>query len=377
MEMANLVGLHQEFQILSPENEKIKVMFLKMDTDCNGKIDAKEFKAFVLCLKLKDTEISVLFRSIAKDNTEFITFRMFCKYVEDIVLQESRLQQPFTQADCIDSISQGSEYNTHGLSVESLNAFRAKMRESYDNADGKEIATFSQKRWEEFANLERIGESGQVAMTGAHCVLKDILPGNYILMDLVCFTDLPPVVPKITAVRGAQWETGVPPGTYGKLLFPQDFDGSLATDIATAEYLRYYGCSFAEGNKGEVYLQNMCGILDFNYQEQYLDDYVLPINGGSSLEIHEFGHLQCPLQKHSGFFVLGKLIGSEEIHLTAFQVPVRHTLYIPPMVIHSNDHLRGTWRTMLSDEADLQKVDLVRGTNLKEFNHFKFNPDIE
>ncbi len=33
------------------------------------------------------------------------------------------------------------------------------------------------------------------------------------------------------------------------------------------------------------------------------------------------------------------------------QVPTRHTLYIPPFTIHSNDYLRGTWRTMLSDEV--------------------------
>jgi hypothetical protein len=34
---------------------------------------------------------------------------------------------------------------------------------------------------------------------------------------------------------------------------------------------------------------------------------------------------------------------------TSDQVPVRHTLYTPGGVMHTNNHLRGTWRTMLSD----------------------------
>ena len=33
-----------------------------------------------------------------------------------------------------------------------------------------------------------------------------------------------------------------------------------------------------------------------------------------------------------------------------FQVPKFHTLYTPPHVLHTNNYLRGTWRTMLSDQ---------------------------
>ena len=33
------------------------------------------------------------------------------------------------------------------------------------------------------------------------------------------------------------------------------------------------------------------------------------------------------------------------------QVPTWHTLYTPPNVLHTNNYLRGTWRTMLADQA--------------------------
>ena len=44
----------------------------------------------------------------------------------------------------------------------------------------------------------------------------------------------------------------------------------------------------------------------------------------------------------------------------AFRIPTRHTLYIPSGVIHSNDYLRGTWRTMLSD-GPVDHAHLYRG----------------
>ena len=35
------------------------------------------------------------------------------------------------------------------------------------------------------------------------------------------------------------------------------------------------------------------------------------------------------------------------MHLTAFIIPLGHTVYIAPRVVHSNDHMKGLWRTML------------------------------
>jgi hypothetical protein len=73
--------------------------------------------------------------------------------------------------------------------------------------------------------------------------------------------------------------------------------------------------------------------------------------------------LDCPHDDHtqSGRFVLGKIV-NDELHLTAFIIPSKHTLYIPPYAIHSNDYLSGTWRTMLA-AADIDRVVLKRKRN--------------
>ena len=61
--------------------------------------------------------------------------------------------------------------------------------------------------------------------------------------------------------------------------------------------------------------------------------------GGAGLEKHAFAHLDCPFDEESGVFMLGKFEG-EELHLTAFKIPTRHTLYVPPYTIHCNDYLK-------------------------------------
>ena len=61
--------------------------------------------------------------------------------------------------------------------------------------------------------------------------------------------------------------------------------------------------------------------------------------GGAGLEKHAFAHLDCPFDEESGVFMLGKFEG-EELHLTAFKIPTRHTLYVPPHTIHCNDYLK-------------------------------------
>ena len=41
----------------------------------------------------------------------------------------------------------------------------------------------------------RTGASGDVVMQGGHGFVADFLPGEYNLVDLACFTDLPPLEP--------------------------------------------------------------------------------------------------------------------------------------------------------------------------------------
>ncbi len=58
-----------------------------------------------------------------------------------------------------------------------------------------------------------------------------------------------------------------------------------------------------------------------------------------------FSNQDCPLDVQNGYFVIGKFTAETEttLHLTAFRIPVHHTLYLPGGTVHSNDYLRGTW----------------------------------
>lgn len=95
------------------------------------------------------------------------------------------------------------------------------------------------------------------------------------------------------------------------------------------------------------------------------------------LKKHDFAHLDCPLSESSGTFIIAKFTEDGEFHVTGFNIPVRHTLYIPGGTIHCNDYLSGTWRTMLSDETDIDHVHLTRVANKKdvEYEQFQFKFD--
>ena len=72
-------------------------------------------------------------------------------------------------------------------------------------------------------------------------------------------------------------------------------------------------------------------VQDFTYSSTYLDDYVTsgPESGGAGgagIEKHDFAHLDCPLDEDSGYFIVGKYFTPDELHLTAFKVPTRHTV---------------------------------------------------
>ena len=93
-----------------------------------------------------------------------------------------------------------------------------------------------------------------------------------------------------------------------------------------------------------------------------LGRFLILLNCHPGLERHDFHHFDCPLTAESGAFILAKFLGDEEsvLHISAFHIPTRHTLYIAPGVIHSNDYLKGTWRTMLSD-GPIDHAHLYRG----------------
>lgn len=404
---------------IEAEEAKLKALYMTLDTDGNGFIDRKEFDKYIenLGLKMKENEVSLVFHQIDKNSNGVIDFNEFCEYFSGQVLDEhgsgedvNAIRGAFLAADRDGTgkinFKEFSEYmwgkktdirmttllkafskmegsgdgelsfsefknllqkegsgigkiptNKQEKDTSAISAFERRLQSTYQEIESDDLANFLNDRWKSFAAFRREGSSGSLVMTGNDEMVSDVLPGNYNLVDLVCFSDLPPLKPQHTTIKGFKWVSSKVPGKSGRAIFPSSFDGKIATEFATNEHLRYYGSSFAENQQLQVSLCYRHGIQDFTYENNYLDDYAKV--RGCGIETHPFAHLDCPLDSNNGLFVIGKQIG-DELHLTAFQVPARHTVYVPAGTIHSNDYLTGTWRTMLSDEAVIDHVFTVR-----------------
>ena len=404
---------------MEADEATLKTLYMKLDVDGNGFIDKEEFGKFIkdMGLKMKENEINLVFHQIDKSSNGLIDFSEFCEYFSGHVLDEegigediTAIRGAFLKADRDGSgkinFKEFSEYLwgkkadvrmnnllkafskmeasgdeelsfsefkklmqkeeagtgkilTNKLEGDSsaISAFERQLQTTYKATESDDLANFLNERWKIFAAFRRQGSSGSLVMTGSDEMVSDFLPGNYNLVDLVCFSDLPPLEPRHTVIKGVKWISSKVPGKSGRAIFPSSFDGKIASEFATNEHLRYYGAVFAENQQLQVSLCYRHGIQDFTYENNYLEDYAKV--RGCGIETHSFAHLDCPLDPNSGVFVLGKLIG-DELHLTAFQVPARHTVYVPADTIHSNDYLIGTWRTMLSDEAIIDHVFTVR-----------------
>ena len=426
---ANETERNESEDLLELEEQKLKVMFMKIDTDGNGKLSRTEFYTFFkdLGLKMSEKEASLVFDTCDKDKNGEIFFDEFSEYFAKNILSESgtgesvgALRSAFLQADrdgsgtltfkefaeymwdrkrsnrisqLFDAFSKMSPSGKNEMSFDQMQGFlknegaqlpatkgngtssgkgefARQLKCVFEDTEVEDLADYVRDRWDSFAAFKRKGATGEVVMTGGQDMVADFVPGEYNLIDLACFSDLPPLVPKHTVVPGVKWESSRVRGKSGKIIFPADFDGKILTDMATNEHLRFYGCSFADSQQEKICLLYRHGIQDFTYENEYLSDYVKATNGGSGIEKHEFSHLDCPLDEENGYFILGKITDDAELHITAFKVPMRHTLYVPGGSIHSNDYLKGTWRTMLSDEADIDHVHLTkRGTG----EHFSFS----
>lgn len=181
--------------------------------------------------------------------------------------------------------------------------------------------------------------------------------GEYHLSQMVLYPDVHPR-PAHVVIKNFTWLPAPKTGGHGMLTLP-DFDGHLPTQVATPSFLSWYGCSFADGDKARVKLKVDHEIMDFNYNH-YRSKWVMDQRygpGGLGLERHEFIHLECALTHfdESGHLLIGKINEEEkELYLTAFKIPQYHTVYLAPFAIHSNDHLKGTWRTMLSTFSEAE-----------------------
>ena len=251
-----------------------------------------------------------------------------------------------------------------------------RSRQSMDNA-----------RWADFVNFNRTVNMGLPSSTGEDdnsvSVMKgrggviDVLPGTYNFDDVFTFDDLP-IIPRYTEIKGVEWVSNTTSGR-GTLKFPDDFDvlTKIAVEVGTNEFVSYYGCTITNTRQDDkISLSMRHAIQDFTYSENYLQEWILNKKGndGAGLERHNFSHVDCPKESHgeNGIFLLAKFIDDEEtiLHLTGFQIPKKHCMYIPGDVIHINDYLKGTWRTMLSDAAPIDYAYLEKdGVRF----HFRFS----
>ncbi|XP_013385903.1 uncharacterized protein LOC106155567 [Lingula anatina] len=342
----------------------LRAAFLEADRDGTGTLNFKQFAEYHW-EKRRSIRVSKLFNAFNKMDKKEKGVITFTDFRDMHLREESELELP-NLAEKMEKIDEEGESSV----------FERQLRKEYHDTDADQLAKYVRNRWDKFATFRRLGASGEPVMTGGHGMVADIVPGKYNLMDIACFSDLPPLIPKHTTVKGVRWASSTTPGKSGKVIFPNDFSGVIATDIATNEHLRYYGCSIADAQQEKISLLYRHGIQDFTYENKYLEDYVTSKNGGAGIEKHDFSHLDCPLDEDSGIFVLAKFVGDDELHVTGFKVPVRHTVYIPGGCIHSNDYLKGTWRTMLSDETDIDHVHLVQPSSddmRGDFEHFKFH----
>lgn len=246
--------------------------------------------------------------------------------------------------------------------------------------DKRSIDQIEDSRWAGFVNFERkvyrdkSDAEGEVktVMVGSDEV-TDVLPGQHHYRSVFGFDDLI-IKPNFTEIKGVQWISIEKTGK-GTLKFPSNFDGLVAIDIGTSANLSYYGATLTNTRPDDTITLSMRHVIqDFTYSDNYLEDYVMNVNGnnGAGLERHGFTHLDCPLDSDNGTFVIGKFIDDGEtiLQLTGFQIPARHCMLLPGNIIHCNDYLKGTWRTMLSDAAPIDYVYLEKEDN--RF-HFKFS----
>ena len=196
-------------------------------------------------------------------------------------------------------------------------------------------------------------------------------PGCYRLADIVAFPDVDTPIPKFAKfwVPKDNWKGTEGEGSGTLAIDFQELRRKVPIETATDILLRFYGCSLiSDKSIGQVELGDEHVIQDFMYSKDYFRKYVTGV--GAGIERHEFAHIDCPLSPldESGFFLLGKWIEEGEdtfLCITMFRVPQLHALYVPGGTIHSNDYLRGTWRTMLSWTADLP-IDHVTLSSIEE-----------
>ena len=138
----------------------------------------------------------------------------------------------------------------------------------------------------------------------------------------------------------------------------------IEIEVGTNAFVSYYGCTITNTRHQEVTLHMRHAIQDFKYSQNYFKKFILNPNerNGAGLERHDFSHVDCPIDRDNGILILAKFVDSDKtiLHITGFHIPQRHCIFIPGGTIHTNDYLKGKWRTMLSDATPVDHVFLEK-----------------
>ena len=359
------------------EEYAMKIFFVEADLDGDGIVTFEEI--ITACAKtglnLGYPEIGAIKMLFDLENDSW-----------ESLLSHSEITEKLKECDFTPSMA-NMPGNEEGNVQRALGKLRKKVFKGKDSKFFINAIKFMEshqrtatKRWKPFINFQREVQ-GRMVMRGTDRLVADILPGKRKLKQMVKFRDLPELKPQYVEVVGMRWMSSELAGRSGSLLFPESFSGVMPVQFATNELLSYFGVIIADSNNQEVSLALRHAIQDFTYSDNYLEDYcMVPRDkwgaGGAGFERHEFSHLDCPLNTDNGIFVFLKFLDEEEtrVHISAFRIPIRHTLYIPGGVIHTNDYLKGTWRTMLSDAGPpIDHVHLRKGSGyaFRQF-HFTF-----
>ncbi|CAF4567605.1 unnamed protein product, partial [Didymodactylos carnosus] len=221
-------------QNLSAVRQKLEAVFLENDANGDGFMTLEEFELFLpkLNLKMSPQDMSTLFKEINRKNAHKLTFQEFFQYFDDMI--------------------QGRKAEHTQAELDLLQAFLKADKEGKCEVGG--ITQFINKRWEKFNNFKRDGKTGKLVMVGG-VEAKDVLPGEYSLVDLITWTDLEPqdTQLKFVKISGVRWtKSDDPKSKSGSLSFPKDFDRRVPIETGTSDKLNYYGCCLANESQVKV-----------------------------------------------------------------------------------------------------------------------------
>lgn len=117
-------------------------------------------------------------------------------------------------------------------------------------------------------------------------------------------------------------------------------------------------------------------LIEYNFNVQYVSDYVLKPNGGGGIfvETHPFPQLFTPLSpQSSGALILGIHHGSDQYSFSAFKIPFGYTMKIKSMAIHGDSFFVGPYAIALNETELADSVVMRQNTTHREIQAVELN----